>query len=974
MKLFLQNIIETISFQNLPAEWQELDFLTFSDKKLLFSYQQKALQNALIMLYKYYVDCQGDKQRLYNLYQVNGLKEKLDIPINEKNKKKNKILIEEYATDYTIENNQLPFYHFINRMSFWMATGSGKTLVIVKLIEILGRLIKQNKTPVHDILFLTCRDDLIDQFIVHVKEFNAYSANIQIHLYSLKEYDKVKYGMSGLFTNIINVFYYRSDLISDEQKEKILDFRNYDNQGKWYIILDEAHKGDKEDSKRQTYYSILSRNGFLFNFSATFTDNSDFFTCVYNFNLEQFITQGYGKHIYLSQSEINLKTDFNALQKQCVILKTLLLHTLLKREKIELKNYYHHPLILTLVNSVNTEDSDLELFFKEIEKVAQGNIDDTLLETAKDELIKDLNGNYSFENTMLPVNAHNIRSINLQDILEYVFNATKPGKIEVLKIPVNKHELIFKLKTSDVPFALIKIGDISEWIKNKLINYDIIEKHDNESIFKKLNTNDTDINILMGSRAFYEGWDSNRPNIILYINIGKGTDARKFVLQSIGRGIRIEPLPYKRKRLKHLYNNQEIHQEDYNLLKDKVKFIETLFIYGTKSENLRDVLQTLKTEKQEYECIGDWFEINPEIHDKLLLIPTYSQSDKILADENLTIKFEIHPADLEMVKNYFTYIGNKIASTKFDCQPKILAKINQSFENEIQYYKAEDTAALYQKPELLLMKIIRHFSIKRKEFKDFKQIEDEIVHFKHIRVDKEKAQEIIETIKEIKKYPEKSKAEDCLIHSFKKNQLKIEEYNKKLRELDKNYPKQKIQDKISINYLSQHFYVPTVLSEDDRINYMMHIIKTKSEVDFIKELEDYLEKKNNFFTQWDWWYFSKVDESIDNVYIPYYKPNTNKIEKFKPDFIFWLKKQNDYIILFIDPKGVEYTDGYRKIDGFSKIFEFEVNEKKQNKIFEFDKYNISVKLLFKTNKDITYVLENYRPYWFDTLHDLDIKV
>jgi type III restriction enzyme len=30
----------------------------------------------------------------------------------------------------------------------------------------------------------------------------------------------------------------------------------------------------------------------------------------------------------------------------------------------------------------------------------------------------------------------------------------------------------------------------------------------------------------MGSRSFYEGWDSNRPNVANFINIGVGTDAR----------------------------------------------------------------------------------------------------------------------------------------------------------------------------------------------------------------------------------------------------------------------------------------------------------------------------------------------------------------------------------------------------------------------------------------------------------------
>ena len=33
------------------------------------------------------------------------------------------------------DENTIPFVNFINRMGFWMATGSGKTPVIVKLIS-----------------------------------------------------------------------------------------------------------------------------------------------------------------------------------------------------------------------------------------------------------------------------------------------------------------------------------------------------------------------------------------------------------------------------------------------------------------------------------------------------------------------------------------------------------------------------------------------------------------------------------------------------------------------------------------------------------------------------------------------------------------------------------------------------------------------------------------------------------------------
>ena len=112
--------------------------------------------------------------------------------------------------------------------------------------------------------------------------------SIRMEVYSpmreLKEYDEIKHDVPSLLSDQeITVFYYRSDNISDEQKEKIIDFRSYDNNGEWYILLDEAHKGDKEYSKRQHIYSILSRNGFLFNFSATFTDERDIVTTVANF-------------------------------------------------------------------------------------------------------------------------------------------------------------------------------------------------------------------------------------------------------------------------------------------------------------------------------------------------------------------------------------------------------------------------------------------------------------------------------------------------------------------------------------------------------------------------------------------------------------------------------------------------------------------------------------------------------------------
>ena len=317
-------------------------------------------------MYVFYEDKKSDKKLFYDYYKLHDFNENLDYNLRKKEDNKTAKYLLEYEKDYPIIDDKISFEHFINHMSFWMATGSGKTLVIVKLIEMLGYLIKNKKIPEKDILFLAHRDDLIEQFRKHVDEFNRNNFDNKIILKNLKEYDSVKREQNIFRENEITVFYYRSDNITDERKDKQINHRDYDNFGNWYILLDEAHKGDKDDSKRQIYYTILSRNGFLFNFSATFTDQKDFATCVYNFNLSKFIEEGYGKHIYISEQNAGAfrdEDDFSEQEKQKVVLKTLLMMTYVNlyydKVKIKNKNLYHRPLMLTLVNSVNTEESDL---------------------------------------------------------------------------------------------------------------------------------------------------------------------------------------------------------------------------------------------------------------------------------------------------------------------------------------------------------------------------------------------------------------------------------------------------------------------------------------------------------------------------------------------------------------------------------------------------------------------------------------
>ncbi|HON06307.1 MAG TPA: hypothetical protein P5065_08560 [Candidatus Ratteibacteria bacterium] len=51
---YLQNIVDDIPFENLPAKWQGFDFGQFSKDKMLFDFQKQGLQNALKGLWLYF--------------------------------------------------------------------------------------------------------------------------------------------------------------------------------------------------------------------------------------------------------------------------------------------------------------------------------------------------------------------------------------------------------------------------------------------------------------------------------------------------------------------------------------------------------------------------------------------------------------------------------------------------------------------------------------------------------------------------------------------------------------------------------------------------------------------------------------------------------------------------------------------------------------------------------------------------------
>ena len=947
-------ILEKVCNRNLaelPPEFHNLDISDFGIDINLYDFQQTAIVNLLHCLNIFYSNQQSGKQAFFKKYQINGLDDDLEDKLNIKREDDNYDFLSEY---YEASDNKIPFKEIINRAGFWMATGSGKTLVMVKLIDILFKLIKRNIIPQKDILILAPKDRIITQIREHIDLFNQ-NGKLQIEFRDLRDWEKVKHNQGNLFgENTVTVFYYRADNITDTDKEKQVDYRTFLNNGSWYLILDEAHKGDSEFSKRQQYYTVLSQNGFLFNFSATFTDDIDIATTVFNFNLKKFVEAGYGKHIKITNQEyrsfrVRTNDEYSDDEKKQIVLESLILYAAVKKEAEALHSIrldiYHNPLLVTIANSVHTIDADLKMFFAELVKIVRGDFE---IAEAKNKIFTDLGEdvNYLFnygekiDNATLRV----VQSISKDDIFKYCFNSNSAGSIEVTRIIGNSKELAFRSTTSEKHFCLLVAADVIKWEANVLEDYLITQTPITKSYFDTINTSESDINILLGSRIFSEGWDSNRPNVINFINIGVDEGARKFVMQALGRGVRIQPFNNERKRFGELNNleNHFSHQDILEINKHK-QTVESLFILATKKEVVKNIVNDVEVSQDEWQRVKG---IQQTDIDKPLYFPVYKDSDH--KDDN---PYRIHRDDFTRVKDLMNSTSHKILAVDSGIQIRTLNK----FDDNTNFKFAGSPENVNPLNKLKFIDL--HFNQIPKVLSRFEIVTNEIKHFRHIQTKNRPSGELMALENEIKDklaghtYP---RAE--MVRRFAEKKISEQQFLTYLDDLEKK------KDQglgIKLKTLNEHYYNPVLLTESDHDNEYRHVINVDSEKNFLEDLEEYATQEDSKLKDFEWWYFSKLDESLDEIKIPYYDTPEQRYRDFSPDFVFWLRKDSNYYIVFVDPKGtVIPRNAINKIDGFNQMFT-EANSKGEDTIL--------VRLWYYNPNDLGFP-SDYAEYWTDDLN------
>ncbi|GAA9062587.1 DEAD/DEAH box helicase family protein [Helicobacter pylori] len=928
---------------NEPLE--RLDFKSFDSNKELLDYQQQALINAFRMLVAYFRDFKGSKKEFYAFYQERYSFANCDFT----NKKLNSLL----KNHFKVENQCVSFENFINRLAFYMATGSGKTIVIIKLVELLSVAMGMGLIPKKNIMFFSANENLIKQFEKEIEKYNRGKDYFkQIDFKNLKSVTHKDFHRApkGFFEKIA-LFYYRADLMSDEEsKENLLNYKDYWDNGENYVILDEAHKGNKSESKRQAIFSLLSLKGFLFNFSATFTEESDLITSVYNLSVGEWVKLGYGKEsVLLKKNNLNAfkdSKDLNDREKEIALLKALLLLGMQKRYKVE--GYFYDPLMLVFTHSVNVENSDAEIFFKTLARVIENDDGNDFLKAKEDllEEIKDPEFLFSDDKDKdykVKVFKEGLKSMDFKGLKEEVFYASN-GHIEVIINPKNNQEIAFKLNTSDKVFCLIKIGDITEWICEKLKSVKVVSKNlsfKEESYFSQIDR--SSINILVGSRTFETGWDSTRPSVILFLNIGLDDDAKKLVKQSFGRGVRIESVKNQRQRLAYLDIDEAIKKD----LKSNAAMLETLFVIPTNHASLEAILTIQKESENGGENRGSWREIKlektPIKH--ALFVPCYRKEPTSILKIPENASFKMSEKNFKDLKECFNLMSEKHFILKHEIyDPKDYATLKDMIQ---QAHVKKVSTWHYKDLDYMISEIKGKLYPNQKVPKDeFNALDNEkIVHFKRIKVKADKQEALIKTIQEVKEHAPLDKE----ILRIKIAQGEIDPYDAEKHKQDKTF---KV-DGAELLKLKEHYYTPLIKAKD--CDWLKHVVKVKSEIDFLQELQDQ-ETTKTLQENYDFWAFSKIDEHLDNLFIPYI--NNVAERRFFPDFIFWLQKSDTQIICFIDPKGITYADYEHKADAY-KLFKNKIFNPKNNPHCKIKK--IKVVLKFYGDKDR--VGDNYRDYW-----------
>src|SRR5690554_3676366 len=531
----------------------------------------------------------------------------------------------------------------LNKLAFWNATGSGKTLLMhINIKQYLHYASKFNQHHQNKVLLITPNEGLSKQ---HLVEFAL--SNLQASRFSKNS--------GGMFTgNEIDVL--EITKLAEESGDKTVAVDSFETDN--LVLIDEGHGGMSGDSWKQ-YRDRLSETGFAFEYSATFGQaisaasgkKKETFTqeyaksILFDYSYKYFYEDGYGKDYRI----MNLKQDdagYKRLYLTANLLSFYQQQLIFKEQKLALRDFLlHKPLWIFVggkVNAVRTEKGkqvsdvlEIIYFLSDFLKNSAESIRQIEAVIENEAGLVDKNGFSIFETSFSYLESQNLSAGDIFiGINELVFNNNAIGaNLYLDNLKGADGELGLRVGDNEY-FGLINVGD-DKTLYDFAVENDVLggERDFSDSLFKKINEDNSTINLLIGSKKFTEGWSSWRVSSMGLMNVGKSEGSQ--IIQLFGRGVRLKGYQFSLKRSTGLDDYQK--PDTIRQLRPYLKHLETLQIFGVQA-NYMEQFKAFLEEEGLPPNDSSWISIK---------IPT--EQKKVVRDNKLKL---IRVADAEGFKKY----------------------------------------------------------------------------------------------------------------------------------------------------------------------------------------------------------------------------------------------------------------------------------------------------------------------------------
>jgi hypothetical protein len=477
----------------------------------------------------------------------------------------------------------------LNKLAYWSATGSGKTLLLhVNIRQYLHYFQRGNTNRNPDqIILLTPNEGLSRQHYEEAQKSGFFPI--------LFEKEQMKQSQLGSIT-IIDI-----NKLADENGEKTIAAETF--AGNNLVLVDEGHRGTGKEAKAwMRRRAIVIGDGFAFEYSATFgqamakADDSIRETyaksTLFDYSYKFFYEDEYGKDFLIlnfpaEKGNKTINENTNLYFTACLLSFYQQLH-LWETHSIAITRFnIEKPLWVFVGNKVNDEDSDiltvldyLAQFVNDPTQI-QAWLKDLLTDTAR---LLDAKQQNIFHGKFAPLLGRDPAEI-YTDILAKLFNTTANQRLKLVNIKNSKGELALRIGEAK-PFGLVNVGDDTKLFATarERKTFDCEPDDFGGSLFNTINKPESKLNLLIGSRKFTEGWSSWRVSTMGLLNMGKNEGTQ--IIQLFGRGVRLKGENFSLKRSK-----PEVRPKGTFLEK-----LETLNVFGVNADYMARFKEYLKEE------------------------------------------------------------------------------------------------------------------------------------------------------------------------------------------------------------------------------------------------------------------------------------------------------------------------------------------------------------------------------------------